>query len=299
MVSRPPRPVRVGRRPAEQLARRVRRAGVDAGRAHRSLLPALVLSRAARSRLAQSRGRRGDAGRPALLARARGRRLQARRPRPRRQGSRPARRPARAGAVPVPAGPRGGRPRPHPFEQLPTGARRCAPGVAGGGGRPAFSSARSTGRRPSLAPVPRASRQRVCVRAAVRGVAGRRAGRGDRARGAGRAHVMDALQPRLQPRRLAHRRAQPPRRGDAPADAAGPGVPLPGRRDRDARRAGRRPAGRSLRPRRPAPSDAVGRGSPWRVHDRHRLASSRSTRPCATWPTSAATPTRCSHSTER
>ena len=90
-----------------------------------------------------------------------------------------------------------------------------------------------------------------------------------------------------------------PRRRHAPAHAARHGVPLSGRRDRHARRAGGRPAGRSLRPRRPAPPDAVGR--------RARAAGSRpvpggfrpSTRPCATWPTSAATPTRCSRSTGR
>ena len=49
--------------------------GLGVEPARRSLLPALLLSRAAGSRLAQSRGRGGDAGRPALLARARRRGL--------------------------------------------------------------------------------------------------------------------------------------------------------------------------------------------------------------------------------
>ena len=46
---------------AQQLALGVRRLGLDTAR--RALLPALVLSRAARPRLAQPRGGRGDAGR--------------------------------------------------------------------------------------------------------------------------------------------------------------------------------------------------------------------------------------------
>ena len=61
----------------------------------RALLPALVLPRAARPRLAQPRGDRGDAGRVALLARARRGRVPDRRDRPAAEGPRAARRAAR------------------------------------------------------------------------------------------------------------------------------------------------------------------------------------------------------------
>ena len=71
-------------------------------RARRALLPALVLSRAARPRLAQPRGRGRDAGRAALLARARRGRLPHRRHRPAAQGPAAARRPAGLRAVRLP-----------------------------------------------------------------------------------------------------------------------------------------------------------------------------------------------------
>ena len=66
--------------------------GLD--QAERALLPALVLSRAARPRLAQPRGGRGDAGRAALLDRPRRRGLPRRRDRPAAEGPGAARRPA-------------------------------------------------------------------------------------------------------------------------------------------------------------------------------------------------------------
>ena len=61
------------RRPAERLAVRVQgvRPGVDARRAHRPVLPALLHARAARPQLGQPGGRGRDARRPALLARPR------------------------------------------------------------------------------------------------------------------------------------------------------------------------------------------------------------------------------------
>ena len=59
------------------------RAGVDARRAHRPVLPALVHARAARPQLGQPGGRGGDARHAALLARPRRRRLPARRDRTR------------------------------------------------------------------------------------------------------------------------------------------------------------------------------------------------------------------------
>ena len=73
------------RRAAEQLASPPSAARPGAP-ARRPLLPALVLPRAARPRLAQPRGRGGDAGRRPLLARARRRRLPARRDRPADEG---------------------------------------------------------------------------------------------------------------------------------------------------------------------------------------------------------------------
>ncbi len=66
-----------------------------------------------------------------------------------------------------------------------------------------------------------------------------------------------------------------PRGGDAPADPARHGLPLPGRRDRPARRARRRPARRPFRPRPPPPPDAVGRRPARRVHDRDAVACAR------------------------
>src|ERR687898_178846 len=72
----------VGR--SEQLVLRIRRPGVE--QARRALLPALVLSRAGRRRLAQSRAGGRHAGRTALLDRAGGRRLPRRRDRPAAEG---------------------------------------------------------------------------------------------------------------------------------------------------------------------------------------------------------------------
>ena len=62
VVPRAPRPLRLGRRrrAAEQLARLVRRAGLDPRPGERALVPALLLPRAARPRLAQPGGPRGD-----------------------------------------------------------------------------------------------------------------------------------------------------------------------------------------------------------------------------------------------
>src|SRR6185437_789174 len=65
VVPQAPGPVHLvaGRRAAEQLGRGLRRPGVEPGRAQRPLVPALVLPRAAGSRLAQPGGGRRDAGR--------------------------------------------------------------------------------------------------------------------------------------------------------------------------------------------------------------------------------------------
>ena len=76
----------LGRQAAEQLDVGIRRARVGARPFHRALVPALVLSGAARPRLAQARRRRGDAGRGAVLDRARGGRLPPRCDRSAREG---------------------------------------------------------------------------------------------------------------------------------------------------------------------------------------------------------------------
>ena len=84
-TSGPDEPRTTGRRPSAGRAWRA---------ARRPLLPPLLLSRAAGSRLAQPGGRGGHAGRAALLARPRRRRLPPRRDRPAAEGPAAARRPA-------------------------------------------------------------------------------------------------------------------------------------------------------------------------------------------------------------
>ena len=122
VVPRAPGLVHLGR-PAQQLALGLRRRGLGAAR--RALLPALLLSRAARPRLAQPGGRGRDAGGAPLLARARRGRLPDRRHRPADEGPRAARRPAGHRAL-RPAAARGrGPPRPHELAQRArTSARR-------------------------------------------------------------------------------------------------------------------------------------------------------------------------------
>ena len=105
VVPRAPRALPVARRPAaQQLDRRVRRAGLGAG-GRSQLLPRLP-ARAARPRLAQPRGPRGDVRRAALLAGPRRRRLPRRRPAPAAQGPEAARQPARPGLRSRPPRPR-------------------------------------------------------------------------------------------------------------------------------------------------------------------------------------------------
>ena len=88
-VARPRR----GRRPAEQLDRRLhRQAGLDARRGDRAVLPALLPPRAARPELGEPAGRGGHARRRVLLARPGHRRLSDRRRPPHRQGPRAPRR---------------------------------------------------------------------------------------------------------------------------------------------------------------------------------------------------------------
>src|SRR5205085_2083082 len=90
------------RPPAEQLGGGLRRLGLDARRAHGPVVPALLLPGAARPRLAQPRGGRGDAGRDALLAGPRGRRLSPGRTRSPGEGRTAARRAAGDGPPALP-----------------------------------------------------------------------------------------------------------------------------------------------------------------------------------------------------
>ena len=96
---RPGRPARrlvlVGRRAGEQLAQRVRRSGVDVRRGARPVLPAPVHPGPARPELEPAGRARGDARRPALLARPRRGRVPRGRGQPDRPRPRPARPPAR------------------------------------------------------------------------------------------------------------------------------------------------------------------------------------------------------------
>ena len=93
-----------GRRPAQQLAERVRRSRLDLRRRARPVLLARLPARAARPRLAQPGGARGDARRAALLARPRRRRLPRRRAAPGAQGPRVPRQPAEPRVPRRPAG---------------------------------------------------------------------------------------------------------------------------------------------------------------------------------------------------
>ncbi len=148
VVPRTPRLVHLGRR-AQQLVLGLRRLGVE--RAQRALLPALLLPRAARPRLAQPRGHRRHAGRAALLARPRRRRLPGGRHRPAAEGRSASRRPARHRALRPPASRRT-----RPSSRSPTRATRRTPArrsprSARRWGTPS-SWARSTSRAPSGSP---------------------------------------------------------------------------------------------------------------------------------------------------
>ena len=107
-------------------------------------------------------------------------------------------------------------------------------------------------------------------------VLGRRgAALGDRGDDARARRGVGALEPRLRPARHSLRRRQRARRRAAAAHPARHRLPLPGRRDRPGRRAGRRAP---LRPRGPRPlpaPDAVGRLAGRGLHERRALAAAR------------------------
>ena len=302
LVPRAPRLVRVGRRrPAEQLGRRVRRAGLEPRRAQRALVPALLLSRAARPRLART-PRCGEAMGDVVRfwLRPRRRRLPGRRRRrasPRTPSLRddpPAIQPFRA--APAPEG-GAARPRPLPATDPGWGGAR---GASRGGRR------RAAGGRGL--PADRASSRRYLDHLDLAFSfeflhAPRDAGRAWRAvieprRGA------RAARPGSSPTTTspgwsagsapAHARA----RRDAAAHAAGRRLHLPGRRDRDDRRA-RPPTRRST---------ALGRDGfrhpmQWererhrRVHARRPLAAADRSRRAERRRPATASPARCSSST--
>ena len=257
----------------------------------RALVPALVLSRAARPRLAQPGGARGDRRRGPLLARARRRRLSPRRDRAADEGPRAARRPAgdrAAGAAACPPSSRGSttsRSRNDP--EIGRRARRAARGrgrrAAGRRGLPAHRAACGRTSSTSTSRSPSSSCTRPGTPARLRAVIAAAAElEGDR---------LGALQPRLPAARDAgsaptHVRAA---RGAA-ADPAGDGVRLPGRRDRDGRRspAPSRPIDRFGRDRHRHPMqwDA---SAARRLHAGDALAAADRPAGAATSPTSAAT----------
>ena len=285
MVPRAPRVLPLGRRAAEQLDQRVRRAGVDARPRARPLLLPRLPARAARPRLAQPRAARGDARRPALLARPRRRRLPRRRAAPGAEGPGAARQPAEPR---LPAGPAGVRPAAAGPQRRP---RRPRAGDRDGGddrrarrrdGRRAVRAARAA--RPLL----RRRRADAVEHAPdldpVGAARARGADRGVRARAAGgRVAELGARQPRPLARGLARRAGAGARGGDAAAHAARHADALLRRRARAARRgdparARAGPVGGGG-PRPGANADAVERGR--RLHDRRavaaRTATSRST----------------------
>ena len=292
-------------RPAEQLARRLRRArrGLGIRRSGRWYLHSFYPEQPDLD-WRNPEVVAGDAGRGPVLAGPRRGRLPHRRHRPAAEGPRAARRPAGHEALRAAAA-RGVRARwststpptartsAHALAALREAAGRRA---AGGRGLPARRADR---------PLPRAPRRRVRVRAAsTRPGRRRRCGRRSRrprrsnATTAARGGV-GALEPRF-PARC------PPGSGAENARAAavllltlpGLGVRLPGRGDRPGRRPGRASAPTTA----PAGTPTAIRcsGSPTRGRPASPTASPgcrRWTRASATWPRSGPAPARCSSST--
>ena len=220
--------------------------------------------------LAQPGGRGRDAGRRPLLARPRRGRL------PRGRGERD--RQGRASCATT--RPRPGASRFRSSARAPsstTSTRATGPRSIEALRGAARGRRRRAARRRGLPPDERATRagsrcSTSCSRSSSCSRPGtRRAARGDRAGRRARARGLGDVEPRLRPARDPRRGREPPRRRGASADAAGRGVPLPGRRARAGERARRRAALRPRRPRPAAPPDAVGRlaaggfttGEPW------------------------------------
>ena len=284
-------PPRQSRRPPERVDVRFRRAGLDARRRHRRVLPPLLRARAARPRLAQ----RGGAGRvrphPPLLARPRRRRLPDRRRARALQGAGPAR-DGRAGAEAA-------------LRRLALGtdAARAAPALP-----PLAAARRRVSRRPD---VRRRDRDRepgedrelrrarpaapvLQLRAPLRAVGRRAHARDDRpdarrARRRRRSRDLGVREPRRHPaadtlRRRRGRAAAGARCGAAPLRPAGNLVhlPGPGARARGGRPPGRGAPGPGLPPheRRPERARRLPRADPVdegaagvRLHRRRALAA--------------------------
>ena len=270
VVSRASRLLRVvrPRRPAEQLALDLRRAGLVARPARPRLVPALLLSRAARPGLAQPRGRRGVRRRAALLAGPRRRRLPPRRARPAAQGPSscrddpPARRALAGGAAGGRRGVRAARAR--PLAQRARHRRPRSRSCARRSGD-AFLVGEVYLRSEDLAPYLERPRHRLLLRALPRAVDGERgARRAAGLRGARRRPRSPGCSPTTTSRGCrsgsAPATCAPPRsccsacpgaafvfQGDEIGMADGPGASDPTR------------ARRPRRPRRPPPPDGVGR----------------------------------------
>ena len=162
---------------------------------HRPLVPALLLSGAARPRLAQPGGAVGDAGGGPLLDRPRRRRLPRRRGRPPDQGSGAARRAGRDGALRPPASARGCGVGLHPLRERPGDPPR--PGGPPRGGRRCPPRRRGLPAERAAGPLPRPLRPRLRLRAPALAAAGRAPRRGDRGGCRARAGRLGPLQPRL------------------------------------------------------------------------------------------------------
>ena len=172
--------------------------------------------------------------------------------------------------------------RPTPARRSPRCARRWA--------TPSWSArctCRARGGSPTSTTSTRYSRSSCCSPRGTPRAACRH--RGVRQRPGGR---LGHVEPRLRPARHALRARERPGGGHDAAHPAGPGVPLPGRRDRPGRRAARRVA---VRPRRAATASATrcsGTRSPSGGFSTGEAWLRRSTRPSATSRRSATTRTR-------
>ncbi len=287
-----------GDAPPEQLGGQLRRAGLDPGSGARALVPAQLLPRDARPGLAQPGRGGGDAGRGAVLAGPRGRRLPPGRHPGADEGPGDARRPAgrrgRSGCR-CPRSTGGWTTCTPPT--APTWATRVAALRAAAGDAPLVGEVYlpAADRGPYLEHLDvafafellHAPWEAAALRAAIEANAG-----------GGAAWVLSNHDfPRV-PTRVGE--DERPRGRRAAADPARPRVRLPGRGAGPGRRPRARHALRPPRPRRLPPSRPVGaRRAHRRVHRRRAVAGAGGRAASATCATRPATPGRCSSCTGR